>query len=106
MIMKIVVFHLISPCLLRLMVLLVIKTPIAPTEIFRPDVDPDLSFILTTGNSVGCNSYVISSLALDLGDRRCAATCLNTPHSALLGCYSFSPASTVMRPRLMYGFGV
>jgi len=63
-------------------------------------------FILTTGSSEGCNSYVISPLAVYLADHDCAATCLNTQHSALLRCYSFSPASTVMRPRLMYGFGV
>jgi hypothetical protein len=63
-------------------------------------------FILTTGSGEGCNSYVISLLALELAVHTCAATCLNTQHSALLSCYSFSPASTVMRPRLMYGFGV
>jgi len=63
-------------------------------------------FILTTGSDGGCNSYVISRLAVYLEVHTCAATCLNTQHSALLRCYSFSPASTVMRPRLIYGFGV
>src|SRR4030095_481897 len=106
MIMKIVVFHLISPCLLILMVLLLIKTPVLPQIIFSHTLDVDLRFILTTGSGGGCNSYVINLLALDLGDRGCAATCLNTPHSALLGGYSFSPASPWMRRRLTHGFGV
>src|SRR5258705_13970333 len=97
MIMKILVFHLIAPCLLRLNVLLLINTPVLSQKIFSHTLDADRLFILTTDSGGGCNSYVISPLALDLGDRRCAATCLNTPHSALLGCYSFSPASTVMR---------
>jgi hypothetical protein len=37
MIMKMVVFHLMAPCLLRLIVLLVIKTPFAPKK-FQPDL--------------------------------------------------------------------
>src|SRR6185295_13051302 len=106
MIMKIVVFHLIAPCLLRLTVLLLINTPVLPQKYSARHWMPTDDFILTTGSRGGCNSYVISLLALGPAVHSCAATCLNTQHSALLECHSFSPASTVMRPRLMYGFGV
>jgi hypothetical protein len=63
--------------------------------------DDDCRTILTSGSSCSCNSYVISlfagCIAVNEWPRADPSTCLIEQDSALLLCYSFSPASTVMR---------
>src|SRR5882724_3631060 len=63
--------------------------------------DDDSGAILTSGSRCSCNSYVTSlfagCIAVNEWPRAGPSTCLSAQDSALLLCYSFSPASTVMR---------
>src|ERR1700674_2968617 len=106
--MKIVVFQLRPPRVLRLLVLVFIKTPERKYSVTSSDAD--CQHILTTSKLSGCNTYVIGAFTLFSSIKRWPtsgpSTCKHAEDSALLQSNSFSPASTVMRHRLCYGFGL